>query len=153
MNESITLRFEFVELIPEELAERTLYISMFYSTVAHKCCCGCGREVVTPLSPTDWNLMYDGVAVSLSPSVGNWNFPCRSHYWVQRSTVHWAEQWSDERIATGRAYDRWAKDGYFTGRTTHHQQSQPMPDEAAVRTKLHGGLWTRLSKLWPRTRG
>ncbi len=33
--------------------ERTLYISIPYVTAAHKCPCGCGEEIVTPLSPTD----------------------------------------------------------------------------------------------------
>ena len=45
------LACEFVKAIPAELEERTLYASMDYATVAHKCCCGCGREVVTPLRP------------------------------------------------------------------------------------------------------
>jgi hypothetical protein len=61
-----------------------LYVSPGYATVTHLCCCGCGAEVVTPLSPTDWKLTFDGVAISLSPSVGNWSLPCRSHYFIDR---------------------------------------------------------------------
>ena len=150
MKQPIALKFEFVKSIPEELAEHTLHISLDYATVVHKCCCGCGREVVTPLSPTDWKLIYDGVSVSLSPSVGNWSFPCRSHYWINQGTVHWAEQWSDERIAAGRAYDRRAKDGYFTGSAANRQQPQAKPDGKAPRTRSGCGIWARLSKLWSR---
>jgi hypothetical protein len=51
----------------------TIYISIRFATVGHKCCCGCGREVITPLSPTDWSLTSDGETVSLHPSIGNWS--------------------------------------------------------------------------------
>jgi Family of unknown function (DUF6527) len=55
------LRPEFVRAIPKKLSEGTLYVSMEFATAAHSCACGCGREVVTPLSPTDWKITYDGV--------------------------------------------------------------------------------------------
>ncbi len=61
------LRQEFVDLIPDELAEGTVYVSILYATVVHKCCCGCGNEVVTPLGPTDWQLVFDGESISLTP--------------------------------------------------------------------------------------
>lgn len=99
------LRHEFVEFIPDELASNTIYISIAFATVAHRCCCGCGNEVVTPLSPTDWQLTFDGETVSLYPSIGNWSFPCQSHYWIVRNGIRWAEQWSEEKIAAGRARD------------------------------------------------
>ena len=101
-----TRRFEpaFVEKIPIELEEGRLYISMEYTTAIHRCACGCGLEVVTPLGPTDWKLIFDGT-VSLSPSIGNWNFPCRSHYWVKRDRVEWAGSWTDEQIQQNRDYD------------------------------------------------
>jgi hypothetical protein len=66
--------------------------------------------VVTPLSPTDWALTYDGETVSLDPSVGNWGFPCKSHYWIERSKVIWAPQWTDWQIAEGRARNLRAKE-------------------------------------------
>ena len=101
MKRPMVLAHEFVKAIPNELEERTLYASMDYATVAHKCCCGCGREVVTPLSPTDWNLTYDGESISLSPSIGNWSFKCRSHYWIEKGTCRWADPWSKEQIEAG----------------------------------------------------
>ena len=70
MKPEVMLVYEFVEFIPDELKELTLYISVTYCTAVHKCCCGCGREVVTPLSPTGWHLIFDGKTVSLYPSVG-----------------------------------------------------------------------------------
>ena len=58
----------FVKHVPERLKEGILYVSMEYATVVHSCLCGCGNEVVTPLSPTDWQLGFDGASVSLRPS-------------------------------------------------------------------------------------
>jgi len=43
--------------------------------------------VVTPLSPTGWSLIFDGETVSLYPSIGNWNFPCRSQRLDRRSST------------------------------------------------------------------
>jgi hypothetical protein len=87
----------FVEYIPEQLEERTIYISIRFATAVHRCCCGCGREVVTPLSPTGWSLTFDGETISLAPSIGNWSYPCRSHYWIRRDRVVWAR-----RLQTGK---------------------------------------------------
>jgi len=104
--------YEFLESIPEHLQERVLYISTTYATVVHLCACGCRREVVTPLSPTDWELTFHGDTVSLSPSVGNWNLSCRSHYWIRRGRVRWAGWMSPEEIAIGRAQSRRRKQLY-----------------------------------------
>src|SRR5947207_10726172 len=100
------IRHEFVEFIPEEMAENVLYVSIAYNTVAHRCFCGCGSRVVTPLSPTDWKIIYDGKSVSLRPSVGSWNLPCRSHYVIDANTVRWGESWSPEQVAAERERDR-----------------------------------------------
>jgi hypothetical protein len=40
-----------------------LYIAIPFTTAVHKCCCGCGLEVVTPISH-DWELALNGAAVS-----------------------------------------------------------------------------------------
>ena len=92
----------FVDTIPRELEDGILYFAMEYGTVLHKCCCGCGSEVNTPLSPTDWNIKYDGKKVSLSPSIGNWDYPCRSHYWIIENEVVWARSWSQSKVEENR---------------------------------------------------
>jgi len=61
--------------------------------------------VVTNLSPNGWQLIYDGQTVSLYPSIGNWNFKCRSHYWITHDTVQWAENWSDKKIQRAKQFD------------------------------------------------
>jgi hypothetical protein len=104
---------QFVEFIPEELDEATLYISIPYATVVHLCLCGCREKVITPLTPTDWRLIFDGETVSLHPSVGNWSFDCQSHYVIKRSRVIWAGRWSRAEIQAARLRDRYAKDRYY----------------------------------------
>ncbi len=81
----------FIKYIPEELAPGVLYVSMEYATVVHLCACGCGEKVVTPLSPTDWNLHYDGRNITLSPSIGNFEFNCMSHYYIRNNRIAWCE--------------------------------------------------------------
>ena len=110
------IRHEFVDYIPTDIQTGTVYISLEYSTAVHKCCCGCGAEVVTPLSPTDWKLSFDGETVSLTPSIGNWSLECQSHYWIEDGIVRWAERWSQKEIQEGRARDREAKRRYFEKR-------------------------------------
>lgn len=113
MNQIMILQHEFTEYIPEILKDGIVYISIEFATVSHKCCCGCGLTVVTPLSPTDWSLTFDGLTVSLHPSIGNWSFPCKSHYWIKKNRVTWARKWTSKEIQEGRSYDQLAKEDFF----------------------------------------
>jgi hypothetical protein len=108
------VKHRFVQFVPDLLEEGVIYVSVEYATAVHKCCCGCGKEVVTPLAPTDWQLTFDGQSISLYPSIGNWSFPCRSHYWIERNRVRSAPQWSKREIASGRAADARAKRRFYT---------------------------------------
>jgi Family of unknown function (DUF6527) len=103
----------FVEYIPGALADQTLYISQKYKTAAHKCCCGCGTKIVTPITPTDWTLTVVGNRVTLDPSIGNWNHPCQSHYFIRDNGVVWAGRMSKRDIKKGRKMDKARKDAYF----------------------------------------
>ena len=121
------LRFqpEFVEFIPTPLEEDVLYISITHKTAVHSCACGCGNKVVTPIRPTDWRLEYNGESVSLWPSIGNWNFACRSHYIIRRSHILGAEPW----IISGRESDARAKERYFAQETKYRPQALPKVGE------------------------
>jgi hypothetical protein len=107
------IRPEFVEFIPEDLEEGVLYISVPYATASHKCACRCGSLVVTPIRPASWALTWDGESVSLYPSIGNWSFPCQSHYWVDHSRIVWARKWSQEEIEHGRRRDEQARERFY----------------------------------------
>jgi len=147
MRQEKTLTHEFVEFIPDALKEGTLYVSMEYATVVHKCCCGCGKEVVTPLSPTDWKLIFDGKTISLDPSIGNWSFACQSHYWITNDRARWAAHWSEAKIDVGRAHSRWAKDRYFAiADAVDDLPTQAQKPEGVERVKAERRFWGKLKK-------
>ena len=124
MAKTAQLKPEFVEHIPQNLDEGTIYISIEFATAIHKCCCGCGSEIVTPFSPIQWQLTFDGKSVTLYPSIGNWGLPCRSHYWVKQNNVVWSYQMTESEILAGRSYDAAARRAYNEGKD--------IPDPAEV---------------------
>lgn len=134
----------FVDFIPSEVVTGSIYISIKFSTATHKCACGCGSEVVTPLSPTDWKMTYDGKTITLYPSIGNWSFKCKSHYWVRQNRIDWAENWSSVDISKNRAYDRSQKEKYF--RPTQFPKNTET--KLGKTSKDHISLWKRLKKLF-----
>lgn len=133
MSKADSIRPEFADRIPKSLQDGILYVSEKYSTVAHRCCCGCGTKIVTPLKPGRWRLtVHDGL-VSLDPSIGNWSAACQSHYWIEDNQVIWARGYTAAEIATNRASDKRALEAAYTERRTCGQ-----------------GFWHR---LWARIRG
>jgi hypothetical protein len=138
------LTHQFVEYIPENLQQDILYISMSYATAAHLCCCGCGKEVVTPFSPTDWTLAFDGETVSLDPSVGNWSFPCRSHYWIRRNRVAWAGGMSLQAIEAWRVHDRIAKTRQYGSETDVVETDRALPKVSPMPTIQPSTLFKKL---------
>lgn len=94
----------FVTSFPDELESGMLYVSIQFSTAAHLCACGCEREVITPLSPSQWVLTFDG-SVSIWPSVGNWALPCQSHYIIDHGMIRWARAFSGDEIRRNREAD------------------------------------------------
>lgn len=143
---------QFVEFIPEKLDTGVLYISQRYGTAAHKCCCGCGEEVITPLTPTDWSLRMDGNLVTLHPSIGNWSFNCQSHYWIRRSQIFWAGQMSQQEIERGRANERATKQAYFEEVNRKKiLHTQLPPKKATSQTGANGSLdslWMAIKRWW-----
>lgn len=130
-----SITHEFVDFVPDELEEGVVYVTVEYATAVHRCCCGCGNEVITPLSPTDWKLIFDGETISLDPSIGNWSFPCQSHYWLRRNKIVWAGQWSPEQIEAGRARDRALKAGVVDSPGTPGEVKTPPTTEQRSRKR------------------
>lgn len=108
------LSIDYVEAIPRDLTEGVLYVSRRFGTASHLCCCGCGTKIVTPLRPTEFELVDEGGAVSLYPSVGNWNHPCQSHYWIRRNVVIEAGRMTPAGIQRARDHDDALKRAYFS---------------------------------------
>jgi hypothetical protein len=117
----MNVQHKFVDIIPETLEDGILYISIEFCTAIHKCICGCGKEVVTPISPTDWQLTFDGKSVSLNPSIGNWNFECKSHYWITNNEGKFARKWEKDEIDFGRKIDSEKKSRYYKKRKKKNQ--------------------------------
>lgn len=140
----LSLTPQYVNYIPERLSEGVLYICEPYRTAAHKCCCGCGEEVVTPLTPADWSIRKEGNAVTLYPSIGNWSFACQSHYWIRRNQVIWAKPMSQREINHVRARDRADKEAYIATVNRRKEQQPAGPNitkSVDVKKSLPHQLW------------
>lgn len=137
------LEHQFVQNIPSCLAPGVLYVSMEYGTAIHSCCCGCGEEVVTPFTPTDWRMTFDGETISLWPSVGNWNLPCRSHYVIKCGRVIEAGPWSDKKIAAERQRDNIAKAHYYDNPSPTISEE---PTTTASSQSDSKGLWSKIAR-------
>jgi len=142
------LTHEFVEFIPDhhQLQDGIVYISIQFATAVHKCCCGCGEEVVTPLSPTSWQMTFDGETISLYPSIGNWNLPCRSHYWIRQDRVQWAPRWSQKEINLQKTYETQMHKQHYRGDELTVEKSINPTSASPMENKSEQNFWTRLIK-------
>lgn len=142
------LRHEFVDEVPRSLDEGVLYVSIEYGTAIHLCCCGCRSEVVTPLTPTDWRITYDGETVSLEPSIGNWGFDCRSHYWIANDRVRWACDLSEAEVEEGRRWDRRNKQRYFGESEPDSSLYMSRGESPREARGVSGPFWRSLMRSW-----
>ena len=130
-----TYKHRFVDTLPDKLEDGILYVCVQYATSAHNCFCGCGREVVTPIHPTKWQMTFNGIGVSLYPSIGNWSLACKSHYWLRNGRVSWADTWSDDEIALARSRDT-VDQAEFFGKPASPPAAAVKPSEPE-----NGSLW------------
>lgn len=86
-----------VHYVPKTLKPGLLYVSEEFGAAVHLCACGCGSKVSTPLGPTEWALEETASGPSLSPSVGSWQLPCKSHYWIRGGKIVWSGQYEREQ--------------------------------------------------------
>lgn len=107
MDRIASVGFQFVEIFPRDLVQATLYISTKHRSTSHLCLCGCGEEVIIPLGPSLWSLTFDGATVSLSPSIGNSEIRCRSHYWITKNSVRWYPRLTESQIRFAKGADGW----------------------------------------------
>lgn len=131
------IELQHVRYMPNELDTGVLYVSKEFSTAAHLCPCGCGSKIRTPLGQTEWDFEETEKGPSLYPSIGNWQLPCRSHYFIYRGRICWAKQWTDEEIAAGRSEEEERRSEYF---------------ESLYPEKIEGvrRMWHWVKHLWGR---
>jgi hypothetical protein len=85
----------YVELMPEwgEMKQGIIYISKVYGTACHLCLCGCGERVAMPLNSEEdktfgWDFTEKEGKITFRPSIGNYNFPCKSHYIITNNIAN-----------------------------------------------------------------
>ena len=106
----VTIEPVFVDVIPEVIEENKLYISEKYKTATHNCLCGCGLKTITPLGGgRNWEIVksYDGKKISLIGSVGNYNFPCKSHYIITLCDFYFVEMTKMRENITLNTHKEW----------------------------------------------
>jgi len=91
-----------VKYLPGELETGILYVSKRYGVAGHLCPCGCENKIITPIDSTGWQLNIKKGKPTLYPSIGNWQLPCKSHYWIIEGDIEWSYQWTKEKILAGR---------------------------------------------------
>lgn len=102
-----------VQYVPRTLEPGILYVSEEFGAALHLCACGCGLKVSTPIGPTDWSIEETLMGATLFPSVGNWQQPCQSHYFIRDGRIIWLDAWTPEQIKLGRLAKELRDEAYF----------------------------------------
>lgn len=142
------LKHQFVEFMPDVIQEGVIYISLEYKSVIHKCACGCGKEVNTPLHPTGWKLLYNGESISLNPSVGNWSFDCKSHYWITNSEIEWSLKWSNETIHKVRTIENSERQEFYRNKNSENLDDDNTEVETTSVIKSKSKSWFQKLIFW-----
>lgn len=122
------MRLELVEFMPSILESGVLYVSQKYRTSAHLCACGCGEKIRTQLGPLGWRFTNGRSGPSLYPSIGNWQKPCRSHYFIKKGLVIWAPALTEAEVLYGRQAEVKRRDAYIR--------------------EQNSGWWSQLKRWW-----
>jgi hypothetical protein len=109
-----------VHYMPKELKPNVLYVSEEFGAAAHLCPCGCGSKVRTPLAPTEWTLNETPNGPTLRPSIGNWQLPCQSHYWITEGTIIWSTKFTPPQIAASYHAEEIQRSNYYTALDRKH---------------------------------
>lgn len=110
------LRLVNVKYLPSNLEAEILYVSLEYGVAGHLCPCGCGSKIITPLGGTEWSFTEINGEATLNPSIGNWQLPCQSHYWIKKGRVIPSYQWTEKEIEYGRLQEERRRETYFETR-------------------------------------
>jgi len=109
------VRIELVraKYVPKTLEPGRLYVSEEYGAAVHLCACGCGSKVSTPLRPTEWALEDTLAGPTLMPSIGSWQLPCKSHYFIRKGEIIWSDMWTPKQVSAGRKTEESRRLAYY----------------------------------------
>lgn len=121
-----TFSLKLINHLPIQLEANVLYVSEEFEIAGHLCPCGCGSKIITPLGINEWSLSVIEKKPTLKPSIGNWQLPCQSHYWIRRGEILWSNKWTDEEIEAGRLAEEQQRKDYYDEmeRTVKYQISR-----------------------------
>lgn len=134
------LKFHQLQYLPRELEAGVLYYSEEFNVVGHLCPCGCGNKVITPIGSMNWSITIEGDKPTLYPSLGNWQLPCRSHYWIIKGQIEWSNNWTDEEIQEGWQAEETRRRKYFDG-------LQELEESTSIYEKIKSWILFVKSKL------
>lgn len=87
-----------VRTIPDSLEFGKLYVSKEFELSIHLCACGwCAVKTVLPFYNANFPIGHNGWThdeladgqYTIAPSIGNWQMPCHSHYYIRNGKVEW----------------------------------------------------------------
>jgi len=88
-----------VERIPANLENRVVYHSEEFELAGFVCPCGCGHRI-TLLVPDSHQVWSQNGLATISPSVGVFDAPCKSHFFIRAGAVDWLSAFSAAQAAS-----------------------------------------------------
>ena len=95
--ESVTPKYvEFMTNV-NDMKDNIIYISLKYGVTGHRCLCGCGLLTILPLNQKEdseeirnhgWGMTDNDGKLTFTPSVGNYQYPCKSHYIITKGVAN-----------------------------------------------------------------
>jgi hypothetical protein len=111
-----TLALRIVEEMPRTFEPGTLFVSHRFKVAGHLCACGCGNKVVVPLGNPGYQFTERAGQGTLRPSIGSWQLPCQSHYYITDGRIEWRGAWSSAQIESGRRAEQQRLEAYYRDR-------------------------------------
>ena len=92
-------RYRLVDRVPKEMDEGVVYHSEEFELAGLRCACGCGHRI-TLLVPDSHQVFEQGGWATVSPSIGVFDAPCKSHYYISGGGVEWLPPFTGTQAAS-----------------------------------------------------
>lgn len=91
-------RYRLVERIPAQMQEGVVYHTEEFELAGLLCACGCGHRI-TLLVPDSHQVLNVGGYATITPSVGVFDAPCKSHFIISAGDVSWLPAFTGAQAA------------------------------------------------------